>query len=101
MTVVCSAEVIRKASVLALFGAIRASVKKLEDARLAFEQLAVRLDILASIGLPVSRDPEVESLVKKLSSMRLEGFKWVLDEICNLLSCMRAACATGSDCGEK
>ncbi len=97
MVELCDTTRIRKAAVLAFFGAVRAAMRRLPEARLAFEQLAVRLDLLASLEMPVSRDPEVVELIETLGAMSLDGFSWVLEEICDILSCMRVDCGSGRE----
>ncbi len=81
----CKPEDLRKATILALFGAVRASMRNANEARRLFELLAIRLDLLASIGVPIERDPRVSSLLLRLSIERLDGVEWVLQAICEFL----------------
>ena len=92
---VCASDQVRKAAVFALFAAIRAAMRGLEEERMLLERLAIRLDLLSSLGAPVAHDPEVEEILTRLSKLSCDGFGWVVDEICTLLVCM------GVECGKR
>ena len=88
----CSSDQVRKAAVLSILAAVRAAMRGLDEERLLLEKLALRLDILASSGAPVAYDPEVDETLRRVSSSRLEGFEWVLEEICGAIACMGVEC---------
>jgi len=91
--VACKPDALRKATVLAVFGAVRASMKGFSEAKRLFELLAIRLDLLASIGVPVERDPRISSILTRLSVERVDGLDWILGSICELLGgCAFEAC---------
>ncbi len=95
----CSSDQVRKAAVLSILAAVRAAMRGLEEERLLLEKLALRLDILASSGAPVAYDPEVDEVLRRVASSRLAGFEWVLEEICEAVSCMGVKCVNGKEPG--
>lgn len=88
----CSASTIKKAATLAVFAAVRAAMLGCNELQVAFEKLALRLDLLSNISDVIGFDPDVAELVGSLDGGCVGGFYWVVDEMCTLLRCMDIEC---------
>ncbi|AEM39386.1 hypothetical protein Pyrfu_1529 [Pyrolobus fumarii 1A] len=75
-----------------LFAAVRAAMRGDNELREALEMLALRLDLLASLDMPVTLDPEVERIIRKIGNRISDGLEWVMNEVCDMLKCMGLTC---------
>ena len=98
----CAAATVRKAAVLAAFAAIRAAMRGCSELQVELEKLALRLDLLSNVSDAVGFDPDVAESLAALDGECIEGFEWVVDEMCVLLRCMGVECrAKRFESGEK